>query len=161
MSAWIVDKVHIDLLITAGLVIPNRNVGNSKLRWYRDRTYTELDHTNADAIGVMLWSENFKSVEDRYPNEVGELPGAEEGFDAAHVLTYKHRRIHGDLDPVVVLKAIGCYRYQSCEHDGWETSDANLFCEALTVECIHALPGYNEAPWGFDDPAFFTKRVTA
>jgi hypothetical protein len=156
MSAWIVSKAHIDLLITAGL----RPLHGEAVRWvvqanpHKDR---KLEHDNADDVGSMLWRENFASVGDRYPDDdPDDLPGS--GVAAVETLLYRWARIAGVLDPVVVLKAIHCYEYQSCEHDGWAGSQAKAFCEALTGHAVRGLPGYQQAPWGFDDPTYFVKR---
>lgn len=159
MSAWVVNKTHIDLLVTAGLVLPGRRV-HSNLSWREtaDGPYrrVELTYENADAVGAMLWAENVASVDKRYPDATDDnRPGAP--IEAVHTLLYQHTMIRGELDPVVVLKATKCYAYQSSEHDGWTTSQASRFCEALIAECIEQVPGYKEAPWGFNDPAFFTK----
>jgi hypothetical protein len=159
VSAWVVGKEHIDLLVTAGLVFPGRRCQNSKLRWYGTHE-GELDDSNADVIGGKLWAENYASVNDRYPDaaEQGGLPGPV-GFEGEETLTYTLDRIPGMVDPVVVLKAIDCYVYQSCEHGGWATSEARAIVEALRSACIKILPGYDDAPWDFDDRQLFMKRL--
>ena len=53
----------------------------------------------------------------------------------------------GQVSPVVILSAIACYEYQSCEHPGWATSEAHDFCHALRIKMIRMLPGYADAPW--------------
>jgi hypothetical protein len=53
-------------------------------------------------------------------------------------------------DVVVLIKAIHCYEYQSCEHDEWEKSKAADYCTALESMLVHELPGYDAAPWGID-----------
>ena len=157
MSAWIVSGAHIDLLITAGLDMPKRNFVGDSLRWYGAHN-GELSPGNADVIGGKLWAENYASVNDRYADEAEEpLPGPED-FEGTDTLTYVFERIPGKLDPVVVLKAVRCYEYQSCEHDGWGASEAKLIVESLTSACVDALPGYNEAPWGFGDRHYFTRQ---
>ena len=132
MSAYLVSKAHIDALVTAA-----RNLGD--FGWYYDdgsadswRFARELDPSE---IGQMLWTENNTSVNDRYSED--EIPPAYE---------FKRTRT---LDPVVILKAIRCLNYQSCEHDGWKESEAHAFLEALTISMIHNLDGYDEAP-GWD-----------
>lgn len=131
MSAFVVDKRHIDVLVTAGLVF-KRDGG---LYWYDAAKQTrKLDYTTADAVGTMLLAENVKSVNDRYD-------------DHGEAESYTFTFVDGTPDPVVVLKAIACYEYQSCEHDGWKKSDAKAFCDALQDVAINALPGYGAAPW--------------
>jgi len=162
VSAFVVDASHIDLLVSAGLVFPERHCQNSKLRWQVPNTNpverVELTYENADAIGVMLWAENYRSVDHRYPDDEEDLPGPD-GFSGATTLTYVFDSIGGMLDPVVVLKALQCYEYQSCEHPEWKTSSARQFCEALRKVAIALLPGYSEAPWSFNDRAFFVKQA--
>jgi len=159
MSAWVVSKTHIDLLITAGLDLPSRNCQGHKLSWYMGEHTGELDHVNADLIGGKLWAENYASVNERYPEAEaeGSLPGPID-FEGSDTLTYTFTRIRGVIDPVVVIKAIKCYRYQSCEHDGWEKSEAKVIVDSLMEECISLLPGYDTAPWEFDEPDYFTSK---
>jgi len=117
MSAWIVTKEHIDLLVAAA------------------KGEDEMDGIEPDALGAMLWAENHKSVNCRY-SEATEAPA------------YKFTPPRGKIDPVVVLKQINCYAYQTCEHKEWEASKAYKFCENLKNAMIHSLPGYEAAPWG-------------
>ena len=143
MSAWMVSKRHVDYLLSAAL----RYGKVHPLRWYLPATTEtpqpyeerrrELAPENASSVGAMLWTENRVSVNHRY-NQKGGLQ------------SYRFARYPGDVDPVVVLKSIRCYVYQSCEHPGWEQSEARAFCDALTLACFDKLPGYDAAPWGID-----------
>lgn len=154
MSAFIVDKVHIDLLITAGLEFRTYTAGFS---WWHEGSgkRIELRDNTAHEVGQMLWAENLASVAGRYPNDSsGERPGPI-GFEDDMVLTYRFERVPGRMDIATVAKAIACYEYQSCEHDGWGTSSARMFCEALRHACLSRLPGYEAAPWGFTDRYYF------
>jgi hypothetical protein len=45
-----------------------------------------------------------------------------------------------DIDTLVTA-------YQSCEHPGWEESEARKFCQQLTEGAIARLPGYEAAAW--------------
>ena len=177
MSAYVVDKAHIDALVRAGLVLPARQVQGGRLRWFwpeitqadREATYQagaawgprsaqlaeerrrELTPSaGADRVGAMLWSENVRSVCFRYdePEDADELPGPV-GFGVLDVAGYRFGPgvFLPDVDPVAVLKAIDGYEYQSCEHPGWEASEAHAFCEALRRAAIGCLPGYAEASW--------------
>ena len=123
MSAWIVSKAHIDALITSALKV--------------DRFNSLVNYETADKIGAMLWKENHKSVNYRY-NEAKEAPA------------YRFTRRAQPLSAVEALKAIDCLEYQSCEHKGWEKSEAKRFLDKLRGLLIHALPGYDAAPWGID-----------
>jgi hypothetical protein len=193
VSAWIVSKAHIDLLVTGGLVLPNARVTGSKLRWFPTRPQPDdpsapacipagarpgggpgpdpfddsvvvrpghLDYDNADIIGGKLWSENFASVAHRYPEDVekGQLPSPVH-FDADDLLTYRFEKIPGDIDPAALIKAVHCYEHQSCEHPGWDESEARLICAALVDVALRVLPGYRDAPWGFEDRDHFIRTA--
>lgn len=149
MSAFIVDKAHIDTLVQAGLAYGRRYT----LAWYHDhepeagasrtRTNTrhELSRQTADRVGAMLWNTNRASVDYRY----------EEANDR-EVYRYRHNS-RLPMAPVAVLKAIDCYEYQSCEHPEWASSEAHAFCSVLRKAMIRALPGYEEAAWAISPAA--------
>jgi len=84
----------------------------------------------------MLVVENRKSLDSRYGNgkrEEGQGP---------------HRYTPGPALPVIhVIKLAQSYDYQSCEHDGWETSEAKRWIDNLIAGLVYKLPGYDAAPW--------------
>lgn len=135
MSAFVVTKQHIDAMVTGGLPRPGET---GWIRWSDPvdpaRTHV-LNRDTADRAGALLWQENRVSVNHRYHDG-----------DEIDVL-YAFQR-HGQ-NPVVVLKLIDCYEYQSCEHPGWKESQAKRLCDQLRKQVISKLPGYDEAPWGF------------
>ena len=141
MSAWVVSKTHIDAMIDAGL---HGQGPYGPLSWYTENETGgfaphDLTRLSADEVGTMLWNENHLSVNYRYD-------------ESTPTPTYRHGRLRsGPLPPVVIFKLIACFEYQSCEHPGWETSQAKRFCDALRRSEINKLPGYGEAPWGLDD----------
>ncbi|MGH3857934.1 MAG: hypothetical protein ACRDR6_31490, partial [Pseudonocardiaceae bacterium] len=72
---------------------------------------------------------------------------------------YLFHPLPGAPDPLVVLKAIACRQYQSCEHPGWLDSEARVFCQALRAVTIPALPGYHQAPgWPIETRAILQQR---
>jgi hypothetical protein len=139
VSAWIVDKVTIDALVT-GIV--------------QGEVIAPEDYGNEDELGRTLWRECLTSVAYRYPNdEDGERPGPID-FRDSDVDEYEFERV--TVDPVVLLKQVGCYQYQSCEHPGWEASRAFAWTTALYQQLnragySHTSPGYDEAPLGLDE----------
>lgn len=159
MSAFEVSNTHIDALVSAALQrdnygtmtwhydakdeIPNTQPGEM-LPGHEDyltalnRTRREVTEDNAGTWGAALLAENRRSVNHRYN---------EDEFEAV----YEFTAIRGTLNPVAILKAISCYEYQSCEHPGWEASEAHAFCEALRSRMIRKLPGYGEAAWEITD----------
>ena len=135
MSAYVVSRECIAYLVEA---IFNRN----------REGYAAAYGLNMepDALGRVLWSENIKSVEARYPScSPDEMPGT---VGESHVYG-THRRPHGFcFDPVQVIKAVDCYQYQSCEHEGWDASEAKNITDRLRCAATHRLPGYSDAVWG-------------
>jgi len=154
MSAFIVSKKHIDYMVSAGLKYPELG----PLRWFQPKSAENVEPNNgvqpkldnilrnmyvyeltedtADEVGRMLWLQNHVSVSYRYDKPMEVTIGE----------PYRFER-QPEIDPVVVLKAIDCYEYQSCEDPGWETSQAKAFCNELRGVAICNLPGYDAAPW--------------
>lgn len=165
MSAFIVDKVHIDALVTAGLILPRpygpmhwiwpelteedqRDAyqrgepwGPRAIQLIKERTH-ELTHETTGRVGAMLLAENASSTNHRYDEEKWEQP-------------YTFTELRGHPDPVIVLSALRCYEYQSCEHPGWPKSEAYAFCRNLQAVAIRNLPGMDSAPWEITDPNVF------
>lgn len=152
MSAYIVSNKHISALVTAGMA----GVRLSTMRWFWPKynspnqyeagqpwgpshtailqeTENTLTRETAERVGKMLLAENYKSVNHRY-NE----------SDGANI-EYKYEYI--EMNPLSVLSLIAGYEYQSCEHPGWEKSEAKEFCDVLRLRTIRRLPGYSDAPW--------------
>ncbi len=133
MSAWIVSRDHLDLLLTAAQA------------W----GITNAEH--ADDTGRMLWKENLDSVAFRYPGDRdGDRPGPED-FRDRHVDTYRFQPYPGLVDPEVVAAAAASLSYQSCEHPGWAASDARRWVTALRERAATRTPGYR-AEHGPVDP---------
>lgn len=151
-----VNKRHIDFLVTAGLRLVRPPA--SAMRWLApaeacpethqrapwedevERRRRELTRETASLVGAMLWAENRRSVDHRYDEtELEDCYDFEEYHGAS--------RPHGSIDPVHVLSALRCYEYQSCEHPEWEASEAHAFCEALRQLAIRSLHGYSSGPW--------------
>ncbi|MCL4423102.1 MAG: hypothetical protein M1115_08060 [Actinobacteria bacterium] len=174
MSAWIVSKAHIDAMVTAALSVGAPLDGLSWWRrhgldleavckehgweaylaaikdWRRCIDCGDIDR--AHEVGMMLWGENLASIHSRYPDTArndGDYPGPR-GFSEMEVASYSYEPTRL-LSPVELLKAIDCYEYQSNEHDGWKSSEARSFCEALRADAIRCLDGYEEAPWGLEE----------
>ena len=145
MSAFVVDRGHIWYLVQAAV---SRMCREPRMSWYHEekhRTVSSTEREGLAEVGQMLWDENVRSVKYRY-DDCDELPGPI-GCD------YQYGRHNGcalprlRVEPVQVLKACDCFEYQSCEHPGWEESEAHSFLEALRRKAWHALPGYDDARW--------------
>jgi hypothetical protein len=133
MSAFIVDKEHIDRIVSAA------SAANKLPR-----------PGSENEIGRMLWRENLISVAARYPGDGdGDRPGPSD-FKDSDVDTY----VWTPTDIITgnaLRKTLACLRYQSCEHDGWPTSAACAFIERLMpAEDMSARGKQLEeaTPWG-------------
>ena len=148
MSAWVVTRAHIDVLVLASVqfAVPFHDT---------DPPRPVLPNPAAlAAAGTELWAENHRSVDYRYDEH---SQPAEYAPPTAEVL----------LDSVAVVKAIDCYVYQSSEHPGWTGSRADRFCRRLRTAAMAGLPleawtpgatgtypvGWARVPWGIDDLA--------
>lgn len=128
MSAWIVSKLHIDHLVTA-------------------LVRAELITETPDKAGRMLWRECLASVAARYPGDTdGHRPGPID-FRDGDVDTYTWTETP-ELTPGGLSKTIACYRYQSCEHDGWTGSVADQLTAKL-MDGLEAVPYDDSVPWGW------------
>lgn len=152
MSAFIVSTDHIDALLTAALAWTDGGRFNF---YHHDPVADQMQHfvlteDTAGHVGAVLLLENQRSVDCRYSTDDIEPP---------YIYRALPYRFGHNPDPVTVLKAIGCYAYQSCEHDAWRTSVAKAFCDALRSLIISKLPGYDEAPaWEVRDRNIFQDR---
>lgn len=141
MSAFIVDHAHIDVMIDVAKQFAGAPY--CRLRWVHANPMrmTRIDEVDETILGRMLLSENARSVADRYRE--GQHPVA---------LTYRYRRTHRIFTPAEALKAVDCYRYQSCEHDDWKESEACAFSEALYRQIVRlAIPQCDDDPWAWTD----------
>jgi hypothetical protein len=148
MSAFICDKGHFVYLVKAAA-----HISRFSFSWYHDNKSTRLNAADREQladVANMLYRENLASVSYRYPGDKtsATLPGpcVTEAITARDFL-----RPIPHIKPVQVLKSISCLEYQSCEHPGWKESEAYTFLRSLEQSAINALPGYEDAPWGFPE----------
>jgi hypothetical protein len=124
LSAWIVGNNLVAAIV--------------KLSERHDQ-YMGEDLATGQALGQMLMDENDKSINYRYAGD-------------ANANTYVDELVGRLPTPVEGLKILACYSYQSCEHPAWESSGSYEFIQRLRSVLIRALPGYDNAPWGWDTP---------
>lgn len=124
MSAWIVEKAHIDVIVKALIA---RNIGGS----------------DPHPLGQQLYDENFRSVRARYGNEDPET---------APAYTYTNPPVN--WTPTELLKIVGCFEYQTSQVDDWSGGNevfdlCEELCRVLVNEgAMENSPEYNAAPWG-------------
>jgi hypothetical protein len=109
MSAYVVDKETIDKLIAGGL---------------RAELFMPCDAT---VNGQMLWRENVISVAYRYNLATRDATELAEYEAAVEAYTFE------PCAPTAreIDSAIDCLDYQSCEHEGWEASEACKLLQQL------------------------------
>lgn len=153
MSAWVVEREHVDVMLRYGMSKPS-----DRMTWFAgepdeieyDGDYDaymaalgeirrELNPNTADKVGRMLMQENVASVCYRYDDDTADM------YEDALAYTYQdpgYTLTHSEA-----LKAVSCFEYQACEHPGWRGSEAQRFCEALRDRACSALAS---GPWGWD-----------
>ena len=149
MSAYMVERGHIVFLVQSAMDL--------RLSWVWDVNYDTghyahmsirvADYDVGARVGQMLWDENHASVCHRYKE--GDLPGpADQDFRYAD----QHPGVHFTFDPPQIIKACDCFEYQSCEHPGWQASEACAFIRSLHGVAAGRVKGYEEATWGAPKP---------
>ena len=145
MSQNFLPKVHIDALVTAALHWAEPE--SFRYRRLMTMSMKTLTPANADQVGEMLWRANWDQTEEwAHPDErvVPEMP------------PYAFEELPGTPDPVVVLQAIACYRYQTAgDPEHFEPGEVCGFLEWLTAAAIQQLPGIDTAPWYIEDRDVF------
>lgn len=153
MSAFVVDPVHIDLILSTAINGPRDRGRSYGFGWHGPYVAELLpgasggpvDREVADLAGRALLRECIASVSYRYPDDrPDELPGIVSGFDPDH---YEWTDFGSLISAIECCKAIDCYEYQSCEHPGWSGSGARAFCERLRDALVGVMAGYEAAPW--------------
>ena len=152
MSAYVVDRRTIDLILTAASDQDVERGLREAYPWQAGETIaTDDDRREARSmLGRYLWCMNVRSVQYRYPSDaVADLPGPGDmtyrsGMQYAPMPEYEYRptRIARTLasgmnpsksEALRVIGAIHCYRYQSCELPEYGESAAERF--VTRVEC--------------------------
>jgi hypothetical protein len=154
MSAWVVSKHHINLLVSAAI---ERAVS------IRLAPACEIMPASADAaqaIGLMLFTENVRSVVHRYG-----ITGATEEAGYRQELAEYRFRFYPGIRPSAVAQALACYDYQACECDDDRETPA-AFLVAQLENAVGEPSGSDAEPWGFDSEetvieAMATPRVVA
>jgi hypothetical protein len=168
MSAYIVDKAHIDALVTVAVLGPvtepsaynttgwtgPRAAGWDGITWSQvprrvaealqgaPRRKAEFD--TGDEVGQVLVDANVASIEYRYPDTIGHTencPGPCEPYWVEPYAWKGGRR----LTALQALAAINGFEYQACERPDWEDSEAYRLLESLKASLVHFIPGYRAA----------------
>ena len=143
MSAYIVDKAHVDALVRAG--VDHRSqyfVDGEPARW------VSVTREERDRIGQMLTDANVASVSYRYPDDsLTDLPGP---LSAWWIVPYRYSPRGPILSPVQGLKAIDGFDYQACETPDWRSSEAYAFLQGLRDTLIRSTTSRRLRRWSDD-----------
>jgi hypothetical protein len=135
MSAWLVSQRHIDEIVRfASGARYAISVRGTALR------FDPKAPADLTKMGRMLWAENAISIKARYGDNNPEC------FDYTYTPTARPA-----LPAVVIIKALDCLEYQSCEHDSYYASEAYALLRQLRDNAAARVPGYDAAPWGIDE----------
>ena len=116
MSAWELTKTEIDVLVY----------------WFGK---TGVSNQSPTTLGRMLWAENYKSIRARY----GEYDWKNGKYRRTPEYHYSRPATSNDFqldNQDQALKMCHFYNYQSCEHDGWNTSRAKHMISKLENHLI-------------------------
>lgn len=160
MSAYVHGTDHIDLIVSLAVRVeasfarpnPQSRFGFDAVGLTTSTDSTPIKIT-PDDLGRLLMVENIASVRQLYPT----LDDTPEGIEYdLRVSSYTYRPVPLDTSDlgahwaVAGLRALRSYDYQSCEHDGWKTSDARAWIEAIQTRLFAHIPGYDQATtWEF------------
>jgi hypothetical protein len=124
MSAFLCSSEHISRIVNAS---EPRELMRSPDAGMSDAEYTF----------AVLVAENRASLMARYETD-----------DSDYELEYRRKRPSDDFaKPIAIIKLIQSYSYQSCEHDGWEASEAHRWVASLEHGLLMKIPGYEQAEW--------------
>ena len=146
MSAFLCSPEHISRVVNAAQLAPAMRHTNGALRPYITAgalATVDVEHnTPEEALFSDLLQTNLDSLSARYPDAARISDWCSAGESA-----YRYIEKEKCATAVEAIKLLQSYRYQSCEHEGWETSLANAYVTRLIGELICTLPGYEVSPW--------------
>lgn len=148
MSAFQISKTHLDIIVSGAIdlgfvaFLPPANAP------------VKITRANASAFGRMLWAENVRSVQYRYPVSLTAQQRADE-LKAANEYEFAY---YPFVQPVALLKLAQCLNYQSCERSDYNQSNTALALHALIGRLTIDGEGndrraYDAAPWAIGAPA--------
>ena len=152
MSAFVCSSEHfIALAEFAASQSPMRSGVRVNPRYFKQFTPEQqqlFGHDLAEFYANILFSENVRSVEYRYPGN-RQLPGPVNMPDAIKIRPHKPY----NLNFVDLLKMCDGLEYQSCETPDYYESVGYELLQAIRKSLIRCLPGYDEGPWAFSKAA--------
>jgi hypothetical protein len=148
MSAYLCDDDHTyalaDLIVADPAIL---NVRPHPIQWVIALALFKNDPVKlADFVASELRDENNRSLAARYGDAPVELePRTQGALDVAAFSRLPDAAAR-------VVKAAQCFDYQSCEHQGWDSSRARAWLTALGAaweQREYAVGDYARAEWGW------------
>jgi len=159
MSEILVERAHIDALLTAAVKWGEREPEYARFSFCGERpdgdggvprSPASLTTENASELGREIWLFHFEMC-GWWDEEEEEIPDTDE------VAGYTFDPLPGDPDPLVILRSVSFYEYQTAPEELEEWSDTNTyrFLQYLRSAAIERLPGLGRVPWGISDRDVF------
>lgn len=156
MSAYVVSKRHVDLMVKAALAARGQD---DRLRWWtvdgetgeytgwrelyptpRAQVVDGFSFSTPSELGQMLLDANVRSVLHRYREE-----GDAEEDDP---IPYVYEDGLNALTPGQVFRAIDTLDYQCCETDDWQRTETYSFLRSLRKAYCDRVADAENAPYG-------------
>jgi hypothetical protein len=155
VSSFVVDTVHMDVILAGCMHGPRDSTSWEGVSWAAGEELRRLTVLNVDRIGRSLMEENVASVcwadTPTQPPSILDLhadPAPRPGADRyGWALEYTFAEPGYTPTCAELAKALRCYRYQAGDHPGYPRSEACAFVEAALLTVLYSLPGDEEAPW--------------
>jgi len=139
MSAFIVSDNNVLIIAIAHLAEYNYDGSNTIQK------YPSVTEVVAEARALL--QENYNSYNERYQQE----SVTDRGYiNSVTITDHGIRELINKVPAIQIIKAIHCYQYQSCEHEGWESSWSYKTTNELIVSLVSQIPGYENATWGIE-----------
>lgn len=137
MSAFMVEKEHIDLMVWAATAGPG--AGREPFYYFHngEQKLVRRNHAEQTALGRLLVKANADSVGYRYDEP-----------SARNTYPYEYKSPRPGWSAAEVLMALDSYEYQACETPDYHTSEAAAVAEAIRrCMCRAVYAGYGNSAW--------------
>lgn len=145
MSTFVVDTIHLDVILAGCLHGPSDSSEWEGVRWSAGDEQRRLTFLNVDRVGRTLMEENVASICWRYFHADADQYERE--------LEYLFTEPGYTPTCAELAKALRAYRYQAGYHPGFAVSEAAMFVEAALLTILYSLPGDEHAPWEWNEAA--------
>lgn len=137
MSAFVVNDNHINVIVSYFV----EDAMDDRLWYEMNGKYGYMSKEDAEKVAQCLYSQNIRSVNDRY-NEL-----EEDGF--AYKFIPHARRVYSIGE---IAMALDCLEYQSCESEDYHATDAYKLLLAMRKQLLKEVAKEQGADtWGITE----------